>query len=338
MAMALRVRIATFNLESLDDRPDMEPRLSERIRVLRPQLLRLQADVLCLQEVNAQQSEKHGPRKLLALEKLLRETPYAGYHLAASGMRGGEDLADVHNLVTLSRFPIAQQRQSWHDLVPAPKWRPVTAQPPAETRAAVEWDRPILYTALGLDEGSDGGRLLHLVNLHLRSPLAAVIEGQKLDAFTWKSVPGWAEGFWLAAIKRGGQALEARLLIDRLFDADGEALVAVCGDFNATARETAVRMIRGDEEDTGSGRLAGRAMVPVERSIPDSQRYSVLHHGEPVMLDHVLVSRALMAWFRHAEIHNEALEDELVAFATVSRSPVSFHAPVLAEFDLPEPA
>ncbi len=336
--MALRVRIATFNVESLDDRPDLEPSLAERIRVLRPQLLRLQADVLCLQEVNAQHTEKHGPRKLLALEKLLRETPYASYHLAASGMQGGAGLANVHNLVTLSRFPIAEQRQYWHDLVPAPEWRPVTAEPPAETAAAVEWDRPILYTALRLGEAAGAGQLLHVVNLHLRSPLAAVIEGQKLDSFTWKTVPGWAEGFWLAAIKRAGQALEARLLTDRLFDADPEALIAVCGDFNATARETSVRVIRGDEEDTGSGRLAGRAMVPVERSIPESQRYSVLHHGEPVMLDHVLVSRTLMAWFRHAEIHNEALEDELVAFATVSRSPVSFHAPVLAEFELPGPA
>jgi exonuclease III len=54
------------------------------------------------------------------------------------------------------------------------------------------------------------------------------------------------------------------------------------------------------------------------------------------MLDHVLVSRPLLAWYDHAEIHNEALEDELVAFATVSRSPESYHAPVVAEFELPD--
>jgi endonuclease/exonuclease/phosphatase family metal-dependent hydrolase len=331
----VKIRIATFNVESLDDRPDLEPPLAERIRVLRPQLLRLQADVLCLQEVNAQHAGKHGPRKLLALEKLLRGTPYEAYPLVASTMRGGEGLADVHNLVILSRFPIVDGGQYWHDLVPAPQWRAVTAEPRPEAAAPVEWDRPILYTALRLDEGAEDGRPLHVINLHLRSPLAAVVEGQKLAALTWKSVPGWAEGFWLAAMKRAGQALEARILIDRLLDGDPEARVAVCGDFNATARETAVRMIRGDEADTGSGRLAGRAMVPVERSIPESRRYSVLHHGEPVMLDHILVSRALMAWYRDAEIHNEALEDELVTFATVSRSPVSFHAPVVAEFELP---
>src|ERR1700688_2559221 len=38
-----RLRIASFNLESLDDRPDLVPRLEERIAVLQPQLTRLAA-------------------------------------------------------------------------------------------------------------------------------------------------------------------------------------------------------------------------------------------------------------------------------------------------------
>jgi hypothetical protein len=59
------LRIATFNLENLDDTPtaagsDREPTLAERIEVLRPQLNRIRADVLCLQEVHAQ--EPDGPR------------------------------------------------------------------------------------------------------------------------------------------------------------------------------------------------------------------------------------------------------------------------------------
>lgn len=305
--------------------------------MLRPQLLRLDADVLCLQEVNAQESGPHRARGLLALEKLLAGTPYAGFALAHSESRSGGP-SDIHNLVTLSRFAIVERRQVWHDFVPAPAWPPVTAAPPAGEPAPVEWDRPILHTALGLGEGAARGRLLHVVNVHLRAPLAAFIEGQKLAPLTWKSVPGWAEGFFLADVKRGGQALETRILVDRLFDADPDALVAVCGDFNATARETAVRAVRGEEEDTGSGRLAGRVMVPVENSVPESQRFSVLHRGERVMLDHVLVSRPLMTWFRHAEVHNEALEDELVSFATVSRSPESYHAPLAAEFELPDRA
>jgi len=47
-------RIATFNLENLGDGANDERDLAFRIEALRPQLMRLEADVLCLQEVNAQ--------------------------------------------------------------------------------------------------------------------------------------------------------------------------------------------------------------------------------------------------------------------------------------------
>jgi hypothetical protein len=45
-----KLRIATFNLENLDDKPGQKPTLEKRISVMRPQLLRLKADILCLQE------------------------------------------------------------------------------------------------------------------------------------------------------------------------------------------------------------------------------------------------------------------------------------------------
>ena len=54
------LRIATFNVENLDgdsvgdDGAVNHPTLQERAEVLRPQLQRINADVLCLQEVNGQ--------------------------------------------------------------------------------------------------------------------------------------------------------------------------------------------------------------------------------------------------------------------------------------------
>lgn len=74
--------IATFNLENWDEAPDEAPSLKRRIELIRPQLLRLQADVLCLQEVNAQGEASN--RKLSALEELLSGTPYADYHRAVT--------------------------------------------------------------------------------------------------------------------------------------------------------------------------------------------------------------------------------------------------------------
>src|SRR3546814_19355347 len=48
------MRIATFNLESLDLAPGAEAAFARRAAVLRPQLEALRADILCLQEVNGQ--------------------------------------------------------------------------------------------------------------------------------------------------------------------------------------------------------------------------------------------------------------------------------------------
>lgn len=46
-------RIATFNLENLDDGVNVSPALAERIQIMRPQLERINADILCLQEVHS---------------------------------------------------------------------------------------------------------------------------------------------------------------------------------------------------------------------------------------------------------------------------------------------
>ena len=328
----MSLRIATFNLENLDDRPELDPPLDERIALLRPQLLRLAADILCLQEVNGQQPKDGGPRGLLALGRLLEGTPYGTFQRIATTSSSEAGVANVHNLVILSRWPLSGREQLRHELVSRPAYRPATAEPPEAAAQPVEWDRPLLKATVELP----GGRILHVVNLHLRAPLAALVAGQKQDAFTWRSVGGWAEGFFLATVKRSGQALEARLLVDRIFDEEPDALIAVCGDLNAEEREMPLRILRGDVEDTGNGHLAYRALVPLERTLPDSQRYSVLHHGHKQMLDHILVSRPLMAYCRQVEVHNEALGDELVAYATVSHSPESYHAPVVAEFARPD--
>lgn len=327
------MRIATFNLEDLDDRPDREPGLPERIKLLRPQLLRVKADILCLQEVNAQRRGNGEQRQLQALDRLLADTAYASFHRAHSVAEDTGQLADKHNLVIVSRWPIDRFEQLRHDLVHAPGYHPVTAAPPEQDARPVKWDRPILHAVI--DTGA--AERLHVVNLHLRAPLAAPIAGQKLGPFCWKSASGWAEGFYVATMKRSGQALEARLLIDRIFEQEPDARIVVCGDFNAEEREVPLRIICADIADTGNGRLAGRTLVPLERTLPEARRFSVIHCGQRLMLDHMLVSRSLLAQYRFFEVHNEALGDELVAYATVDGHVESYHAPVVATFEMEVP-
>lgn len=331
--MTTALRIATFNLENLDDKPDgqrggSEPRLSERIPILRPQLLRLRADVLCLQEVNGQEHPPAPGRDLAALNALLDTTPYQAFNVASTLTQGGIPY-DVRNLVVLSRFPILERQQLKNE-DGAPAYRKVTAEPREAVARPVEWERPILYVKLDLG----AGRVLHLIDIHLKSKLPSDIPGQKKDQYTWKSARAWAEGSFISAMKRVGQALEVRLLIDTIFDAEPMAWIAVCGDFNAESDEVATTAIRGPVEETGNPELTTRVMVPCENTIPESARYSLFHLGRGNMLDHVFVSRSLAAFYRGAEIHNEILPDESGAFRRDTQFPESDHAPVVAEFGI----
>lgn len=325
--MTGRIRLASFNLENLDDGPDVAPPLAERVAVLRPQLTRLDADILFLQEVNGQ--PPRGPRTLAALDALLEGTEMASFHRAATESKSGGPM-DKQNLVILSRWPIRDRRQLLHDLVAPPQLPDIAVSRGGAQPRPLRWDRPILYAAVELP----GDRLLHVINLHLRAPLAAFVEGQKLGPFSWRSSAGWAEGFWRAAVQRNGQAFEARLLVDDIFDADGDALVAVCGDFNSEAAEMPTRILMAATEDTGNNALGSRSLSPVETIIPDERRYSVIHAGKRLLLDHMLVSRALLGCLTSAEIHNTALGDEMVGYANDGASPESFHAPLVVAFDL----
>jgi hypothetical protein len=97
----------------------------------------------------------------------------------------------------------------------------------------------------------------------------------------------------------------------------------------------AIRILsRGPVEETGNPALLRRIMVPCELSVPESSRYTLLHLGKGEMIDHILVSRSLLALCRGTEIHNEALPDESVAFRTDVQFPESDHAPVVTEFVL----
>ncbi|MCK5546349.1 MAG: endonuclease/exonuclease/phosphatase family protein, partial [Rhodospirillaceae bacterium] len=222
------IRIASFNLENLDGPPRGRISVAKRIEILRPQLVRLRADVLCLQEVNGQ-NESDGSRSLRVLDEVLEGTPYADFNQIHSQSPSGKGARDRHNLVTLSRFPISNFEEVCHTRMDPPLYKSVTAIPHNEDPVAIGWDRPVLLTELNVGEESP----LHVINVHLRAPRAAFIPGQKLNSKSWKSMPGWAEGYFMAAIKQSGQALEVRFLIDEIFDANPRALICVVGDFNA---------------------------------------------------------------------------------------------------------
>ena len=110
-------RIASFNVENLDDPPHDGPKLENRIRILRPQLLRTRADVLCLQEVNGQPATNGGKRNLEALNRLIEGTPYEDFTCVSTVRTSHGAPRDKHNLVILSRFPVISHKQIHNDFI-----------------------------------------------------------------------------------------------------------------------------------------------------------------------------------------------------------------------------
>jgi len=324
------MRIATFNLESLDLPPKARVPLEIRAEILRPALERLQADILCLQEVNGQHVPGESDRRLVALDRLLAGTRYANYARVVSTAGEGRGPADVHNLVTLSRFPISNQREVRHGFVPPLSYPMRTAMPREVGPKPVTFDRPILVAHIEVP----GGDTVVVVNAHFRAPLATAIPSQKLEPFVWKTVGGWAEGYFLSAMRRASQALELRFLLEELFDQNASALITVAGDFNAEDYEIPLNLLVGAEENTGNPRLANRSLIVLDRALAADRRWSLLYHGRRQMLDHMLASQVLYGRFRSIDVHNETLSDELVGYARHIRTSGSAHAPLVAEFAL----
>lgn len=194
----------------------------------------------------------------------------------------------------------------------------------------IGWERPVLQTDVQMADGS----VIHVLNVHFKSRIPTNIPGQKVNAYTWRSASAWAEGYFVSSMKRVGNAFGVRKIVDGLFEAEREARVLVVGDFNAEPDQVPVLAIRGRVEDTGNGELAHATLFPCQNAIAEDARYSLLHHGKGSMFDHMLASRSLFGFFRGAEIHNELIHDESVAFATDTKFPEPDHAPVISIFDL----
>lgn len=322
------MRLATFNIESLDLEAEMGVRFEARIAVLRPALERIAADILCLQEVNGQHVPGAPERRLVALDVLLQGTRYGAYQRAATSGPSGRGVASVHNLVTLSRFPIRQQREVRHEHVQPLLHSYLTGTARGGDPQPIAFDRPLLLTEIKLP----GGKCLDVINLHLRAPRASAIPGEKVGSSQWRTTSGWAEGYFLSSLKRTAQALELRLLVDEIFSRDPKRLIAVAGDFNAEDHETPLRLVVAAEEETGNSALASRSLVVLDRALPADRRWSVLHRGRPEMLDHILASQTLSSHLRSIEVHNEGLGDEALGNTETIGIAGSSHAPVVAAF------
>lgn len=327
------IKIATFNIENLDFSPDENnPDFVARKPVLKSILNRMDADVLCLQEVHGQETASHTSnnpdRNFAALDEVIENTKYETYQRAYT-VTSDDVPYDVRNLIVLSKFPILEIIQYRNNHIEKLQYRKLTATDPPDTEAKdVTWERPILHVKIADPAFGE----IHVINVHLKSRLSSNIPGQKLG-FSWKSAAGWAEGYFLSSLKRVGQALETRVLIDKILAASPEAKIIVCGDFNAEPGEVPVEAICGRIENTNNPNLRSHVLVPCSNGIPESVRFSHFHHGKGNLLDHMLISQGMLPTFRKAYILNENLHDESLPFTYDNKFPESDHAPFVSEFE-----
>ena len=313
--------ITTWNIENLDDSDSTL--WNARKPVLKKMLDRTKADILLLQEVHS----------IDALNELRQGTHYANHKITTTKKQDGTPFAK-RNLVVLSKFSILETKQYMNDLVNAPEWTKVTANPVEQVKK-IGWERPILHVKIDLGNG----KKLHVINLHLKSFPPTTINGQidPNNRFRWLTHGGWAEGFFISDVKRVGQALETRILLDQIFAQDGDdALIAIGGDFNAEIDSVPFKTIVGSVDDTNNVVLRSSVLIPCELNVPLSQRYSLLHKGQGNMLDHVIVSQGFYPFWNETKIFNELLHDESIAFATDDKFPESDHAPVNVYFSVPD--
>lgn len=117
--------------------------MDERIALMRPQIIRLGADICCFQEVHGQ--ERPGqPRALLALRRLLEGTNLDGANLASTKPHDN-DVYDERNIVVATHHAVVQREQLMNNLVDEPLYKRLTALPPDATAQPIGIERPVLH-------------------------------------------------------------------------------------------------------------------------------------------------------------------------------------------------
>ena len=123
-----------------------------------------------------------------------------------------------------------------------------------------------------------------------------------------------------STVQRAAQAQQVRDFVDRTFAVSPDAKVVVLGDLNDFPYANAVRILRG----TGTQRL-----LDLPATLPRPQRYTYVYAGNSQVLDHVLLSRGLVA---------QGYDYDIVHVNAEFNDQVSDHDPQVVDLHLGLPA
>lgn len=314
------VRIGTWNLENLfrpgtAGGPRTDAAYQAKLTALADTIGVLAPDVLAVQEV--------GDRDALAD---LAERAGGGWKLATAdpdgrGIRVGFlsrlELTDVEQV---RDFPVGL--------------RPIQVD---DTPTAIStMGRPALRARV-----QAGGRSIDLISCHFKSKLLTFPGGR----FSTRDEGERARFGAFALNRRAAEAVTVRAAATALLDGQGQQrAVVVLGDLNDEPAAATTQILHGppgseigtdgyDRPDQGdAARLWNLAL-----RIPELQRFSRIYRGRGELIDHILVSRALVDLVRDGAVTTESTRpDPSITDDPGTRRDAagSDHRPVLAAIDL----
>ena len=300
--------IATFNVKNLLAPRDETERalLPERLDALGAVLHECDADVVALQEV--------GSAELVAAvaSRTDRSRPYG------EPVVGGADARGIR-CALLSRIGILDARVHAADSLAFPVFRDGD---PSPFGARIPLRRGVVHgrvLAPGLGE-------VDVLVAHFKSSLPVALRDADGAEIVPADARARAEGALRSVVWRAAEALYVRGLVDDVLDANPGARVAVAGDLNDVPGSLVLRLLSSDGEG---------ALLDCARGVAAAERFSALHEGRPIQIDHVLATDSLFGRVTSARFLNAALRDHGVFEVGGDEAPTvdSDHAALVVGFE-----
>lgn len=299
--------IATFNVKNLLEPTGGAARaiLPRKLDAIAESLRACDADVVGLQEI--------GTAALLS--QVLERLPARGGY--GEPVMGTLDRRGI-GCAVLSRLPVLRARVHTCDALPLPVFRDGDPEP---FGARLPLRRGVVHVRVqGEGLGPVDVLVAHFKSARpVRARDAAGVERRP------SSQRERGEGELRSQIWRAAEALYVRGCVDAVIAGNPDALVAAVGDLNDTMDSWGVRALCGE----GPG-----ALLDASERIPAADRFSTLHGGRRMQIDHVLVTASLHARIEQARLLNEGLHehDPLPESGDEAPTADSDHAPLIVRF------
>jgi predicted extracellular nuclease len=294
--------LATYNvLDFFEVKEGPRAHLEAKLAYLAGVLARANADVVALQEVGS----------AAVVKELTARVPALGYGEPVIGT------ADARGIrcALVSRLPVVESMVHTAEYLPFPVF--VAGDPPP-FGARIPLRRGIVRARI--DAGSLGTVDVLVAHFKSNRPLPLRDGRGEIPPVTARD---HAEAHLRSNVWRSAEALFVRGIVDDLLAANPDRHVAVAGDLNDRPTSSVVRVV------SGGGPFELRTCAD---AVPEKTRFSILHHGHPQQIDHILVTRFLRERLRDARFLNEGLRDHGALGPDAPPLPESDHAPLVVTF------